>query len=199
MRYRSNNNLNLKGCCNTSSLNLYGDINNVQYKENKSKNIIIKQSKGNSEFANLKQYILTTFIYPLIEDKYNFLKDNLFNIYYVLETLEAIKTNEVDEDIIDEINTFINIVRIFNTNIANNIYINKVIEKRTSGHHSTLHVMTDRIMLKKEMSIYVDLYGYPDKDDNQLYDFNRDKLNCIKQILHDKPGCYFEEIKEQLQ
>ena len=127
------------------------------------------------------------------------MKDNLFNIYYVLETLEAIKTNEVDEDIIDEINTFINIVRIFNTNITNNIYINKVIEKRKSGHHSTLHVMTDRIMLKKEMSIYVDLYGYPDKDDNQLYDFNRDKLNSIKQILHDKPGCYFEEIKEQLQ
>ena len=58
---------------------------------------------------------------------------------------------------------------------------------------------TERISLKRELEVYIALYGYPEKNDKGIYNFEKNKLNEIKYILSENPGCYYQEIKEHLQ
>ena len=208
MKYRSNNHINLKGCTNSFtniSLNLYG-FNTIKYKdycstdnyqEKKYFDYILNEYKENKDFSDLKNYITTTFIFPLINNRYDFLEENLFNIFYVLDSLESIKKNETDHKLLNEIEIYINIIKIFKTNITSKTYIKKVIERKKYGGN-TLHMTTEQISLKREMEVYIALYDYPEKNDKGIYNFDREKLKNIKHILEENPGCYYQEIKKKL-
>lgn len=205
MRYRSNN-INLKGMSNASlNLNGYNSIIRKNFFTENSKNnketfdTIIKDYYENKDFSNLKEYIINTFITPLIDHNYEFLEENTFNIFYVLDTLESIKNDESDEKVIKEIEIFINIVKIFKNNITNKIYLKNIIEQQKDMRNNTLHLTTERISLKREYEIYIALYGYPEKNSKGIFIYEKTKLDNIKYILNTKPGCYYQEIKKDLE
>ena len=141
------------------------------------------------EYADLKNFINTHFMIPLIKKDMDIINLNTFNFTYLTNKLQNFSHVYKDTDIflklIDAIRAAIEI-----TNENNKLYELVYGEVKDT----TLLFRTTAVEFVPEVQIYIQLYGKP----HELSQFNDLQLKEIKQLLNSNETITFEEIKVKL-
>ena len=169
----------------------------------RNKNIYCNYSNGhssgykedvyvNEEFLNLKNYILSKFMDPVINKKYKELQENFFNFEYIEQKLNSFDLPKLSE----EVELLKKVVIVMKSAIETRFTIDKANKTMFGdGASNLLLVETSRIVLKAKYEIYIIIFGNPTKDNS---DFKPDILNEIQKHLDNNPGCTVSYIKSKL-
>jgi len=141
------------------------------------------------EYADLKAFINTHFMTPLVKKDIDIVNLNTFNFTYLTNKLENFSRVYKDTDIfiklIDAIRSAIEI-----TNENNKLYELVYGEVKDT----TLLFRTTAVEFVPEVQIYIQLYGKP----TELSQFDEQRLHEIKQLLRTNKTITFETIKSRL-
>ena len=141
------------------------------------------------EYSDLKKFINTHFMTPLIKKDIDIVNLNSFNFTYLTKKLEnfshVYKDTEIFLKLIDAIRTAIEI-----TNENNKLYELVYGEVKDT----TLLFRTTAVEFVPEVQIYIQIYGKP----TELSQFDEQRLNEIKQLLRSNETITFKEIKSRL-
>ena len=141
------------------------------------------------EYADLKNFINTHFMIPLVKKDIDIVNLNTFNFTYLTNKLQnfsrVYKDTEIFLKLIDAIRAAIEI-----TNENNKLYELVYGEVKDT----TLLFRTTAVEFVPEIQIYIQLYGKP----TELSQFDEQRLHEIKQLLNGNNTITFKEIKAKL-
>jgi hypothetical protein len=180
-----------------SNLNLHKYSNNLcLYKKfivdySKTHKFANNEKVFPEEFVNLKNYIISKFMDPLINKKYGLIKENFFNFDYVQQ-----KLTDFDEPTLSsEIDLLNKIVLVMKHAVEARFTIDAVNKKMHGDKSNLFLVETSKIVLKAKYEIYTLIFGDPKITNG---DFKQSILSKIQTYLDKSPGCTVEYIRTKL-
>ena len=170
-------------------LNKYSHSNSQWSNKNIINNII--DMPVNEEFINLKNYIISKFMDPMINKQFGNVKENFFNFEYIEQKLNEFNIPKLSI----EIELLKKIVMVMKTAVETRFTIDNANIKMYGEKSNLFLIETSKIVLKAKYEIYTLICGDP-KIKNS--DFEPSILNIIQKHLDNSPGCTVNHIRSKL-
>ena len=173
-----------------SNISLYGNTSckygNTMFGTN---DLNFNSNSYSQEFNDLKHFLKTTFLIPLINRKINILNLNAFNFEYITKKLTSYSHEFHDADIfLKLIDVIRSAMEIANENV---LYTGAM---HNDAKNTTLSYHTQTVEFLPEIQLYINLYGEPQK----CGDFDNERVIKIRKILQATGMATYDNIKKQL-
>lgn len=141
------------------------------------------------EYIQLKNFIVKTFMKPIIRKDIDIVNLNTFNFTYLLKKLNSFSNFFNDAEVfIKLIETIKSTIEVSNENAK----LYDIVYGKAKD--TQLLFRTTAVEFLPEVQIYIQLYGKP----KELSEFDEQLIHDIKQILLYSETITFDEIKEKL-